>query len=333
MTSMTDLAALVVSRIDPGVRVDLGQQLGTAIEANFPLKIQESASFAQRGDGGWCDGLSILRAGLIFYRRTETRRQNFTLMHELGHHLVDNDEDCIGWYMDQDQDEADRQLELLCNKIAALLLVPQELRDSLLIGRPLDAAAAIDLREATEASLSCCSIIIADRLPCDGFVTISDPGADQLFFASHTRDTHPRPWSRSDISPAHPLRNETIPARTVSWWPRPDGSRREYYQSTALFRGKHVAVFAANDLWNTVDLHAGTYDIDRGNDGWVTCPCGYKGGTRMYPCHACGTIECPRCRECACQRRARIEPTDRCRECTTQVRTHLLVDGYCDACR
>jgi len=42
-----------------------------------------------RADGGVCDGVSYLNDGVILYRSTGNRRENFTLAHELGHWLVD----------------------------------------------------------------------------------------------------------------------------------------------------------------------------------------------------------------------------------------------------
>ncbi|MGH9245481.1 MAG: hypothetical protein ACRD29_14435 [Acidimicrobiales bacterium] len=92
------------------------------------------------------------------------------------------------------------------------------------------------------------------------------------------------------------------------------------------------AVFAENDLWGVDTLHVyNPPEPDRGNDATITCPCGYTGTMRWWPCPACGVPTCPKCNEC--NRRARREARGTCRRCTASVREHLLVDGLCDNCR
>lgn len=57
-----------------------------------------------RDDGGACDGVSFLQDGVILYAPTPwSRRENFTLAHELGHWLVDQAPDVYDWLADQDE--------------------------------------------------------------------------------------------------------------------------------------------------------------------------------------------------------------------------------------
>src|SRR5262245_36229040 len=56
------------------------------------------------------------------YRPTASRRENFTLMHELGHHLVESSIECLSWIADQPAPK--RVLEQVCDQIAADLLIP-----------------------------------------------------------------------------------------------------------------------------------------------------------------------------------------------------------------
>jgi hypothetical protein len=321
----------VLAELGDDVRADLADSLATAIELHFDLTVTPADSFGQRGAGGWCDGVSIIDSGVILYRPTFSRRENFTLMHELGHHLIDNNIDCLAWIADQP--DPPKVLEQLCDQIAADLLISRSLVDQLIGQRAPDASAVLDLYDRTQASRSACAIAIARRLPCDGFVLLIEDGADSVFFSARARDTRPYGW-RNDLLPAgHPLRRRPSPARTLTWWPHPTGSdRREYFMSTASAGGWIIAVLAENNLFGVPGFHIPQQvEDDRGYDGEIACPCGYAGKTRMWPCNRCGKSECPRCGECDCTRldRKRIA----CDNCFTNVLPHLIVDGLCDQCR
>ena len=303
-----------------------------AARQRFGLLVEPSVAFAQRGEGGWCDGASITRAGVILYRPTPGRRENFTIAHEIGHHLIADDDDCPSWVADQD--DPGHVQEEICDLIAALLLLPDELLANSLAGERPSAEAVARLYNASAASRTACAVAIANRLPCDGFVLLSEPGSGVVFAGARARDTRPYAWKDNPIPPAHPLRRDEPPAKAKAWWPKPSGERRTFYMTTADVDGYLCAVFAENDLWGVEKLHFNEpADLDRGNDQTITCPCGYNGRTRMHPCPTCGIPECPKCRECECARRRRREATSMCTNCFNTVRAHLLVDGICDNCR
>lgn len=321
----------VLDELDDGLRDDLADSVTTAIELHFGLTVTPAESFGERGAGGWCDGASIIDSGVILYRPTASRRQNFTLMHELGHHLIDNNVDCLTWLADQP--DPPRILEQLCDQIAADLLITADVVEHVLGQRAADAGAVLELYDRTEASRSACAIAMARRLPCDGFVLLVEEGSTSVFFAARARDTRPYGWREDTIPAAHPLRQEPPPARALSWWPYPTGSeRREYFMSTATARGWTIAVFAENNLFGVPGFHIPQQvDEDRGNDADIICPCGYRGKTRMWPCQRCGVPECPQCGECDCVRRDR--KLVQCTSCFSMVQPQLIVDGLCDACR
>lgn len=333
--SLSGWVRRILERISDEIRRDLADELATAIELHFGLIVTPSSSFAERGARGWCDGVSIIDAGMILYRRTDSRRENFTLMHELGHHLVAADDDCLSWLADQ-PDPA-QALEQLCDHIAAALLITADDYTEAAAGEGSTAGTLVRLYDNTHASRSACAVTLARRLPCDGFVTLVQEGTQEVFFTARSTDTtRPYPWRGDALPPAHPLRWDPPPERTKAWWPYPSASdRREYFMSTAVSEGWRFAVFAVDNLWNVPGFHLPqVIDDDRGNDQFIRCPCGYRGKTRMWPCSTCGVPECPKCHECECARRARREPTARCQgPCMRTFRVHLLEDGYCEDCR
>lgn len=321
----------VLDELDGDVRDDLAANLATAIELHFGLTVKPAESFGGRGAGGWCDGLSIIDSGMILFRPTASRRQNFTLMHELGHHLIDNNVECLIWLADQP--DPPRLLEQLCDQIASDLLISAKDANQVLGQRAPGADAVLELYYRTEASRSACAIAVARKLPCDGFILLIEEGSTSVFFAARARDTRPYGWRQDTIPAGHPLRQDPPPARALAWWPYPTGSeRREYFVSTATAGGWTVAVFAENNLFDVPGFHIPQQvEEDRGNDADISCPCGYRGKTRMWPCQRCGIPECPKCGECDCARRDRKLVA--CESCFSMVQPYLIIDGVCDACR
>jgi hypothetical protein len=327
----TAWATRVLATLSDEVRRDLAHRPIAGIGDHFGLNVRHADSFGERGAGGWCDGVSILDSGVILYRPTPSRRENFTLIHELGHHLVDSDIQCLAWIADQP--DPPRVLEQVCDQIAADLLIPADVLVEVLAGAAPNANAVHRLYEHTEASRSACAIAIARKLPCDGFVLLVEEGISSVFFATRARDTRPYGWRGDTIPRGHPLRQTPPPPRTLAWWPHPSGiDRREYFMSTATDGGWTVAVFAENNLFEVPGFHIPEQVAeDRGYDGEVTCPCGYSGRTRWWPCAECGQPQCPKCGECDCERRDRLRVA--CTSCFVKVQAHLIIDGLCDQCR
>jgi hypothetical protein len=319
--------------IPDAARRDLAESPEIGIQIHFPLTIEAATSFASRGNGGWCDGSSITDAGIILYRPTNSRRENFTLLHELAHHLIASDDACLNWLANRP--EPLRELEQLCDQLAGALLIPKDLVDTALAGRPPSATTLDALYDLSQGSRSACAVALAQRLPCDWFIAIIDTTTRTVFFSARARETRPYGWKGDPVPTGHPLRVSPVPERAVTWWPYPDGEHRQFYLSTLSKQGFVCAMFAEDDLWDVASLHFS--DIgrpDRGYHGTIKCPsCGYSGNTRWWPHHVCGEGTCPRCGECGCDRRARQERHGRCRICTVSVLEHLLVDDVCPGCR
>ncbi len=323
----------LLEAIPQAVREDLAESPEVAIQLHFAVTIETANSFGTRGDGGWCDGSSITDAGIILYRPTSSRRANFTLLHELAHHLIASDDACLNWLANRP--EPLRELEQMCDELAAALLIPRELVDAALGNGPLSAATLDRLYGSSQGSRSACAVALAHRLPCDGFIAIIDTRARTVFFSARARETRPYAWRGDPVPGGHLLRVTPVPERSESWWPYPDGEHRQFYMSTAMDNDLAFAVFAEHDLWNVAKLHlSGVERPDRGYHGTISCPsCGYSGRTRWWPCKVCGEGTCPKCQECGCDRRARQLRLRRCRICTVSVAEHLLVNDVCPGCR
>lgn len=330
--TVTSCARRILARLTKEARSDLAAgPIADAIQVHFDLNVRSAQTFGERGEGGWCDGVSIIESGSILYRPTVSRRANFTLAHELGHHLVDADDASLNWIADQP--DPMRTLEQVCDHIAAAILIPADVIADVIDSTGPSAKAILELFSRTQASRSACAVAIVRQLPCDGFAVLAQKGSGEVFFAARARDSRPYAWQGDRIPHSHPLLRENPPTQTKAWWPYPDGTdRREYFMSTQNDSYWTVAVFAEDDLFGVADLHLPQLvEEDRGYDGYIACRCGYTGHTRWWPCEECKQSQCPQCNECACEQRARERV--RCDNCYMSVQPHLLVDRLCDACR
>ncbi len=164
-------------------------QLAVALQARFPedplgvlrgdlgLTVQPAEHLTSRADGGACDGMSFLRDGVIFFAPSpQSRRQNFTLGHELGHWLVIESDAVLDWVADQA--DSPRVLETLCDRIAQRLLLPESSVDAVFpTSTPVAAGHVLELFNASQASRPVCAIALARRLPGLGAVVIIDRSA------------------------------------------------------------------------------------------------------------------------------------------------------------
>src|SRR5690242_14224822 len=110
-----------VKIIDPGVQEQFVLDPLDALTTGMRLTVRPVDSLSSnRGDGGFCDGMSFLEDGVILYAPTpNSRRQNFTLAHELGHWVVEQDQGLFDWIADQVDPPA--LLETVCDQIAQRL--------------------------------------------------------------------------------------------------------------------------------------------------------------------------------------------------------------------
>lgn len=179
-----------------------------------------------RADGGVCDGVSDLSDGVVLYRRTGNRRENFTLAHELGHWLVDQADDVYDKLADLD--DAAKLLESVCDRIARLLLQPDQSLAGVVPSSIVEAKHVTDLYDATNASIHACVIALKDRLPNMGAVLVIRHGEDTVLYASVRPDDElgwPKvyPWPGQSLPTGHPLRSihpgSTLRQRTFRTMP------------------------------------------------------------------------------------------------------------------
>jgi hypothetical protein len=310
-----------------------------ALLSDLHLKVEAVDHLAnRRDDGGACDGMSFLQDGVILYAPTPfSRRENFTLAHELGHWLVEQVDELYDWLADQ-RDPA-RMLETLCDRIAQRLLLPEDVVDSVAADGPIRAHHIVDLYQASHASRPVCSIALARRLPSLGAIALINRVDNVVQYASVRPDPHEGwptvfPWPGQVVPAGHALKNMSPGADLTrrTFWRTPWGVQEEYYIDAVSDHNRIIVVFSDIDVWDAERLHIDpAREFDRRPVNEIHC-CGRTHTVRGYPCQDCGQPYCPVCGNCRCQRIAQREQL--CAgTCFLKIQPHLLIDGLCEECR
>jgi IrrE N-terminal-like domain len=326
------------SLVPPDVRVRFAADPIRVLRSDFGLTVKAVEHLVNtREDGGACDGVSFLEDGVILYAPTpESRRENFTLAHELGHWLAESAPDVYDWLADQD--DPGRLLETVCDRIAQRLLLPDSAAEAVIGSGPIRAQHLIDLYGATQASRPVCAIALAKHLPGLGAIIIIDRYPGVVAHASVNPDPERGwptvfPWRNQQLADTHPLLRLVAGSSTSRRlpWSTPWGTQADFYVDAIGDDKRVIAVFSESDLWDIEQFHP---RLDRDFD---TRPllAGYCCGTsfqrRGYPCSDCQQPFCPQCGKCRCDRDAKREVM--CDECFRRFQPHLVVDGLCVECR
>jgi hypothetical protein len=327
-----------IALLSDDVRARFATNPAGVMRSDLGLTVKPAGHLSNsRSDGGACDGVSYLEDGIVFYAPTPTsRRENFTLAHELGHWLVEKATDIYDWLANQD--EPAKLLETVCDRIAQRLLLPESTVDVVVGAGPVRAHHLLDLYTETEASRPVCAIALTQRLPRLGAIALISRYTHTITNATVKPDPERGwptvfPWRGQELSHTHPLLalpSEGSATRRIPWR-TPWDAQADFYIDAIGDTKRIVVVFADVDIWGVDQFHP---EIDREFDNRPLLPvycCGASSQVRGYPCPNCHQPFCPRCGHCRCERQIKREV--RCTRCFLQFQSHLVIGGLCPECR
>ncbi|WP_454227096.1 ImmA/IrrE family metallo-endopeptidase [Propioniciclava flava] len=330
----------VLAQLAPDRRRRARDDVRALLEDDLDFQVTELAAITdQRPGHGSCDGVSFVKDRHILFRPTESRRQNFTLAHELGHVLVHDCDAAQDWLADLPEEEAGPREEWMCDQIAQRILLPDEILDQFSV--PISATGVVDLFEASQASMAVCAIALSRRLMGPAGIVLINIERGEVNLACVQPDSERGwqasfPWRRQLLPEGHPLQRlrdgSELDARRRMTWTTPWGDQAPYYVNACRHYGKIVAIFADRDLWGSEQLHLdGPREYRRGFLGELTC-CGKTHQVSTFPCPDCNGFYCPSCKQCQCDKRAASELL--CSRCFQRKQRHLVgTDGICVNCQ
>ena len=240
-----------------------------------------------------------------------SRRQQFTALHELGHHLQKNDAELAVAVLRQRGDN-DAFEDAACDLFASLVLIPDDLLPARSDGRSPSAADVVALFERTRASRAACCVRIANELGTHGVVAVLD-AAGTVSFAAARGEVYPP--ARGSSQAGTPLVAAALRrggnARVDDTFVRyRTGDRSTLLYGDAVWTGEYLITVAVLDRagWKRfAPPRTGSSEFVPRN--WTCEVCGEE----FTPDGDCGRCRTPRCSagHCTCALAAERQ----CRQC------------------
>lgn len=264
---------------------------------------------------------------IVVGRALSRPRMMFTALHELGHHLVSQNDEI---YLElQGPPPLHTLEESICDSFAGRVLIPEDLVDRLIDDRGPTAKAVAELYLRSSASRAASAVRAAERLGAPGHVMIASLDGVTQFTATRGIEYRVAPNTQQHMgvvtraaSRGSAQGNDHVTHRS--------GYTSEEFHVDAIRVDHYVfAVFTQGQApWE--DLHI--LGDSRPGPREVTCSyCGHD--FEAWQNHRpCGVPECPHCGRCGCSA-IRSAEEGVCSNCFHTVPTHRLVGGVCNDCR
>lgn len=267
-----------------------------------------------------CDGAYLPGYGVICYVPTpNSRRENFTVLHEFGHHLVRSDDDLLSELADLDQEGGIVAEERICDAFAGGVLIPDTTLDTVLTGTRPRARHLRQLYEATTGSWEACSVRLAERIGCDGYVALLDRETRRVRFASASPQSE-YAWRRGTLLPHDHAAWKGLSGAyqgqgDIVW---SSGKRRRMWLDAVGSSGTVVAVFSDDPYFGSGGTGLTILDdpgVTRDTGVLLSGTCRHCGGPAWgsTACDKCGDPKCKRCGRCGCG--AKDSPMRTCPAC------------------
>lgn len=324
----SDPEALAALSNDPLRFLDADQSIDVVFSGN-ESSVSNGCSIAGHYRPASVDGLHRPRI-TIAKTTSSRRRQQFTALHEYGHHLQQFDElaDAVAQYPDDELVE-----EAACDAFAATVLLPAEVVARHIGQRGPSAESVKALYDDSFASRAACAVRASQHLVMPGVVLVADVDGTVTFAAANGDFAPPR--RLSNISDTEMFRTALrhhgtgggASGRGRFTYSTGTRSANLYYDTVWCDGYALVVATEASPAWQSFAMPA---------DDRIVSPALYE------DCDVCEanyrvTVRCPKCREprcpnghCACTRaRERVCPrcfmsrpwtqfepgTDECAEC------------------
>lgn len=301
-----DLVGHMTGLLVHGLAVQLSTDPSGGLAAGFPevvvqpLRGRRFSSETCSTDGYYEESHVAAGGAAVIFVDTDVaaRRQNFTLIHELGHHLIRGvDPDLLDTLdnMAGDRGNPEDVEERVCHRFAADILIPRALRMG--TGRPTPDD-VVELHARTKASWEACAIAVAEQASGTAAVlVIRQP--DRVGLAACTTALGRWP-SGSLLDPSGPLRRASTQDQhskraTYAWRTRHE--RALWVDTVRPTSNTTIAVLVDSPSDGRVNIlpeqTTGTAEAQE----CARCPDGLRS---VDWCDTCHGRRCETCNTCGC---------------------------------
>ncbi|HEV2345817.1 MAG TPA: ImmA/IrrE family metallo-endopeptidase [Actinocrinis sp.] len=241
-------------------------------------------------------------------------RQDFTALHELGHHLQRTCDALIEQLLAQPDDGFALE-DAACDAFAAAVLLPEPLVNRHIPSRGPTADDVVALWHDAHASRAAVCVRASERLPAPGHVLLLDTDATLVFGASHRLPPLRRGSDQSSVGLITDAINRAsgrVTGRTRLTY-RDDIQGEELYAQIVPIDGYLLAVLVLDSApWRTFSPPTAAPGP---RAAWRICEwpdCDHHFQAFSRPCERCGAPVCPACDRCACVPKVAERTCPRC---------------------
>ena len=296
-------ARRLLSGTDPSILDQLASNPAAALQTVYSVSV-ELRSAHPNGEGCAVDGTYTPGPPPVISVASDMgpARRRFTILHELGHHLIEQDT----YLADLPTSDDDRRDEEICNEVAATVLIPDDVIEEVLADSVPTGERVARLHETTSASREACCVAASRRLRRPGCVILGTPDGQAVFTAHHPAT----PWR---IARGTYQGNDSLVAQAAgrsSGHAR--GETRVRFASGAASSQLHGDAFTPDQRWVFAVIADDSHSpwktglnlgiADRGPHGVeIECAnCDEASLVFTAPCLSCGDRTCPKCGRCSC---------------------------------
>ena len=249
--------------------------------------------------GAYIDSVEPAVIGIV--SGTFSRRESFTALHELGHHLQRNSMELIEALPAQ-PDRGRALEEATCDAFAASVLIsPERSTEVLGTGTPT-AAAVVQLWRSTSASRAAVCVRAAQRLESPGHVLLLNHAGEIEFASSHNDYPLARGLDQSQCEIFRAITTsqfDTVSKKTRFRY-RGGSESSEYYAQATEIDGYFLVVAVVDRApWERISLSPATSSFVA---KWHECAhCGEVAlASTLETCEGCAELKCAECGGCGC---------------------------------
>ncbi|PRB43125.1 DUF955 domain-containing protein [Arthrobacter sp. MYb23] len=251
---------------------------------------------------------------LVVAESVSVRRQHFTLLHELGHHLQQTDPDLGEAVFSAEDTEAFE--DAACDAFAARVLIPEDLVTESIDSEGLTVRSALALHRQTKASRAAICVRLAAELSAPGVFMVLAPDGTVNFAASRGGIFPPARGSDQSRNPLitaaleAPGSDQVIARDNTTIWYSTGHSSNRLYGQAAWCDGLLLALAVEHGAaWKKFSPPQANTS-HRATDAWDRCEECNLGFRAKVICQKCGEARCPN-GHCQC----RFAKDRLCQEC------------------
>lgn len=333
ITVARELLALLPRDIVDDLR---GEDIVAAVETHFhPLRVRAMPAAEMVGtdacstDGFYEAMIDPARPWILYADDVAPARARFTLIHEVGHHLLVNQGAALLDQIDGLGRDPIAAEEQVCHQFAGLVLIS----DALVSHEPLTPQQVLRVKEASGASWEATAIRLAGAAS-DPVAVVLVREEGKVAFAAGSPSLGSAWWPRgSDLDPHGPMwhaLSRSIRAQPDTYRFGLGGAQRLFVDSLTAHRDLAVAVLRRTPSDGHFEVLEDPEPAwkDRA-DTCLFCPgernrgwCELCSGQHCHDCGRCGCngvpVEQPRCPGCG-RNEARRPGADLCRSCESDL--------------